>query len=273
MTRYWTIVAGVLLGYTLGLAQGAFAGPLQVEMRPDGKVAVKADEVPLLRLLAEMARYTEAEIFVAESLTSDPVSIDLPPLPVDRALQKLLRRYDFLASFRRTDAGESRLRLVKVYPRGDRRGNLAKVHARGGAVVGPSAGGQAVRTAIGRPTAAMPGAVLAGDHLALVRPLRRTDSAEHRPQAESWRRTVVRDIGAAWELAGQEALHEEWRLTRATTTPAADPAEHAAVTADTAMEQRLLGAQQEAMLANLQRLLYLQENDLGDAFAVSLPAP
>ncbi len=272
---HWILFLG-LLAWILGPPQGVTAASLQVEMLPDGKVVVEAEQVPLLRLLAEMARYTEAEIFVAESLAADPVSITLPPMPVDRALQKLLRPYDFLASFRRDPAGESRLRLVKVYPRGDRRGNLARVHARGGAAARP-AGGRGMGAAVGSRRLGMSGgrvtgAVFAGSHLALVQPLRRRPSGDRDVGTrEAWL-SPVRDIGTAWELAGQEALHEEWRLTRATKTPG-DPAEHAAVAADAAMAQRLVGVRQEAILANLQRLQYLQEEGLGDAFAVSLPAP
>jgi len=190
---------------------------------------------------------------------------------VDRAFQKVLRRYDFMASFKRTATGESRLRLVKVYPRGDRRGSLARIRARGGPAAGgpESPSGNATVPggwSIGR--TGVPGSVLAGGHPGL---LAIPAAAEGEEEAgERFPMTTVLDVGVAFDLAEQEMLHEEWRLSRKVMV-AGEPEQHAVLLAATASERRMVAAQREGLLAGLQREQYLQDAGMGDSFALSLP--
>ncbi len=262
----WRTAILVTVLVVVGAAMPAAAGRLVVQ-ESAGRLTVEADDVPLLKVLAEMARYTEAEIFISESLATTPVSVSVAGLPVDRALQKVLRSYDFLASFKKTSSGESRLRLVKVYPRGNRRGNLAKVHARSGPAVERGAQ-RTFAAAVGRSSrqgpVAVPGSVLSGTHSNVARrPTTVARTAASRPRP-------ARDVGMALDLVEQDLLHEEWRLSRATKT-GPEPEQHAAVLAATGVEQQMTAARRDALLSSLQRLQYLQDSTAGDTFAVTLP--
>ncbi len=265
--RPW-MTAIILLGCCVLMVPGsAVAGQapgfrLVVE---NGRISLEARQVPLLKVLAEMARYTDAEIFIAQSIASEPVDISLTRLPVDKALQRLLRPYDFVASFRNTASGEDRMRMVKVYPRGNRTGNLARVHARRQmprAVSSPPAVSRAVGDTRPPLPRSLPGAVLSGRYSAAAAgTIRQQDGGRSVP--------VSGQVGLAMDLASQRLQHEQWRIARSRSSSGAMASEHIPMLVATGMEQQLTEVRRDDLLTGLERLQFLEQGG-PQAFVITL---
>lgn len=103
------------------------------------KISIRADNAPLSQVLARLVEISALDIYVAPSLKEVPVTVSFDKLPVEKAVGKLLRDFNFLASFKKVK-GMDRLAVLKIYPKGTSSGNLvhidtAKVEELGGASV------------------------------------------------------------------------------------------------------------------------------------------
>ena len=70
----------------------------------DGLMSVRADAVPIDRILAEMARSCDVTIVLQESIDT-PLSIDIERMTPQRAVKRILRDYSFILSYAQPPAG------------------------------------------------------------------------------------------------------------------------------------------------------------------------
>lgn len=110
-------------------SRGVKADNLRVEEQ-NGKFSIQARQAPLLKLLSDFGGLTEASFFLADSIASQPVDVTCKDVSLVRALQCVLKGFDFVASFSKNAKGEEVISLVKIYPKGNRTGNLIKVAAK-----------------------------------------------------------------------------------------------------------------------------------------------
>ncbi|MEW6429105.1 MAG: hypothetical protein AB1568_13840 [Thermodesulfobacteriota bacterium] len=226
-----------------------------------GRFRVEARQAPLLKVLAALAGHTEAELFIAPSIENDPVDISLPAQPVDKILTKVLRPYDFVASFGRTGEGGEHIRLVKVYQRGRRGENLARVNpmAKTAEVARKNlpAGGASQTT----PQHSAPGTFLSGS-----RPEWRRQPAGEAPEERVV--AVSRTMGISQDLAEFDLNQSQWKTLQAPTIPETEPTRQAML-AEGGAAQLDQAANRDALAAGLQRLEMLA-GEGGSTFSVTL---
>ena len=92
------------------------------------KLSIHADEIPLQLLLARLAQTSALDIYVAPSLKKELVTVSFDDLPVEKGVAKLLKGFNFLASFKR-EKEIDRLAALKIYPKGTSKGQLVHVEA------------------------------------------------------------------------------------------------------------------------------------------------
>jgi hypothetical protein len=78
------------LAAALGVALPASAGPLEV-LFADGRVTIRATDVPLRQILQEWGRLGQTRIVGLEKLAGPPVTIELVEVPEHQAMAILLR--------------------------------------------------------------------------------------------------------------------------------------------------------------------------------------
>lgn len=258
----------LLLAFLLSFGRSAAAAPqqgLSLIDEGEGCYRVEARQVPLLKVLAAVAGHTDVELFIAPSIEGDMVDISLPPRSVDKILTKLLRPYDFVASFAKSGGGEERMRLVKVYQRGKRGENLARVNPLAKTAQVGLARGDAARSGQTREAApsSAPGAFLSGGQAVLHRSPE-TGEGRDAPQA-----ALSRTLGAAHDLAELDLKHNQWKTLQAPVTMDSE-APRLAMTVEMGKAQQGQAVQRDALTANMERLEQLMKAD-GDTFSVTVP--
>lgn len=99
------------------------------------KISVHADYIPLQQLLSKLAETSNLNIYFAPSLSEVPVTVSFDNLPVDKAVPKLLKDFNYLAGFKR-EKEVDRLATLKIYPKGTAKGFLVPVVVEGAEEVG-----------------------------------------------------------------------------------------------------------------------------------------
>ena len=124
------LFAVISVSFVLALSfPGARCEDLQdiIVVSGDGsKISVHADNIPLRELLSKLAETSTLNIYFAPSLSEVPVTVSFDNLPVDKAVQKLFKDFNFLAGFKR-EKEVDRLAMLKIYPKGTAKGLLVPV--------------------------------------------------------------------------------------------------------------------------------------------------
>jgi proline iminopeptidase len=89
-----------------------------VTLDADGKLTVIAARANLRAVLNEISTRTRVPIVVADSLDSEPVSIELREVRLDDAMKRLLSPYDAFYLFSGADKARAAITSIWVYPRG-----------------------------------------------------------------------------------------------------------------------------------------------------------
>lgn len=108
------------------VSRGAAPAGVLVE-KQHNRFSIQAEHAPLLKVLSALDGQIEANLFVADSIAASPVDVHCKNVTLVKALRSILKDFDFIASFSRNTKGEDGIALVKIYPKGDRTGNLVKV--------------------------------------------------------------------------------------------------------------------------------------------------
>jgi len=82
------------------------------------RLSVAVAGLPLQVLLDEISRQSGVAILLADELADSPVSIQLPDLPIEQGLQRILDRHDSFFLYDRAGERAAQLSTVWVYPRG-----------------------------------------------------------------------------------------------------------------------------------------------------------
>jgi hypothetical protein len=83
-----------------------------------GQLAIRAADVPLGAVLAELSTRTGIAIEAAPALESHHVSASVKPAPVEQAIRELLKNYDAFFLYSAAARQGGRLTALWVYPRG-----------------------------------------------------------------------------------------------------------------------------------------------------------
>jgi hypothetical protein len=65
----------------------------------NGQLTVQADGVPLAAILEEISRQGNISIQTQETLAGQMVTIHFGPLPLEKGLKRILKKYNYLATF------------------------------------------------------------------------------------------------------------------------------------------------------------------------------
>ena len=90
------------------------------------KISVHADKIPLGQVLSELAGISALNIYLAPSLSEIPVTASFDNLPVEKAVRRLLKDFNYLASFKK-EKDKDRLVTLKIYPKGTSSGALVHI--------------------------------------------------------------------------------------------------------------------------------------------------
>ena len=117
MNRCLLFLALVIANLQSAHAQEAAAGTSRVTVS-DGRISVRAADVPLPQLLDELRQATGVSFSVFPGAEAEAISAAINDAPLEQGLRVLLGRYDSILLYSANDKGGADLKKVWVYPKG-----------------------------------------------------------------------------------------------------------------------------------------------------------
>lgn len=88
----------------------------------DGRLSVKAQNLPLARLADELSQKAGVAVLLLEAVGNQPVSANFDSLPLDQGLRQLLQKQDVFFFYGVDEDQPSSLKAIWIYPKGRGRG-------------------------------------------------------------------------------------------------------------------------------------------------------
>jgi len=90
------------------------------------RLSVECFGEPLLSLLEKVSDATRIDVFVSENLKPEPVHIRLADCPIEDAIRRILRGYNYAAVYTR-EGDAWRISALRIYPDGENGGTVVPV--------------------------------------------------------------------------------------------------------------------------------------------------